>query len=142
MPKKYPWQRWPDKDKKKDKTNRGYHGQTRESSWKKSSMQTIKDNIKDEAKGSRTYRRLAKDAPTPEEESTLNTMADDEERHRKNLKQMDPPEDRTYLYSTIHRGKVKVTSEKQHRLLEGRGLPHTHVYRTESGKIVRKRVNT
>jgi hypothetical protein len=41
-----------------------------------------------------------------------------------------------YLYSTIHRGKVKVTSVKQHRLLEGRKLPHTHVY--ASGR--RKRV--
>jgi len=46
-----------------------------------------------------------------------------------------------YLYSTTKRGTVKVTSAKQHRLLEGRELPHTHVYRRSDGKIVRERVN-
>jgi len=44
-----------------------------------------------------------------------------------------------YLYSTIKRGKVKVTSLKQHRLLEGRKLPHTHVYR-KGKKLIRERV--
>lgn len=42
-----------------------------------------------------------------------------------------------YKYSTIRDGRVKVTSRKQHMLLEARKLPHTHVY--ESGR--RKRVN-
>ena len=44
-----------------------------------------------------------------------------------------------YLYSTIKRGKVKVTSRKQEMLLEARKLPHTHVYRKGS-KLIRKRV--
>ena len=45
-----------------------------------------------------------------------------------------------YMYSTIHRGKVKVTSKKQHRLLEGRKLPHTHVYTDGRGHRKLKRV--
>ena len=45
-----------------------------------------------------------------------------------------------YLYSTIRRGKVKVRSEEQHRLLHGRGLDHTHVYRC-GRKIVKRRVD-
>lgn len=138
MGKKYPWQRWPDKDKRQKRSD--FHGQTKESSWKKSSMSDIKRSVKDEAQGSRLYKRLSKEAPTPEEEETLEDMSEDEEHHRQELTKMDPPAERTYLYSTIHRGKVKVTSEKQHRLLEGRHLPHTHVYRDQNGKIVRKRV--
>lgn len=39
MPKKYPWQRWPDKDKKKKSS---FHGQTSEPSWKKSSLETLR----------------------------------------------------------------------------------------------------
>ena len=50
-------------------------------------------------------------------------------------------QDKQYLYSTIHRGTQKVTSPKQHRFLESRKLPHTHVYRTSEGEIIRKRVN-
>lgn len=42
-----------------------------------------------------------------------------------------------YAYSTIRDGKVKVTSRKQHMLIEARGISHTHVYRDGS----RKRVN-
>lgn len=41
----------------------------------------------------------------------------------------------SYQYSTIKRGKVKVTSDKQHKLLHFRKLPHTHVYKTSSGKL-------
>ena len=48
------------------------------------------------------------------------------------------PKGKRYLYSTVKRGKVKVTSQKQHRLLHGRKLPHTHVYQKD-GKIVRER---
>lgn len=44
-----------------------------------------------------------------------------------------------YLYSTIKRGTVKVTSAKQHQMLHARRLPHTHVYRSKSGKIYRER---
>jgi hypothetical protein len=45
-----------------------------------------------------------------------------------------------YLWSTIKRGKVKVKSKKQHRLLHGRHLSHTHVYRSgKSKKVYRKR---
>lgn len=40
MPKKYPWQRWP--DKKKRNPHSDYHGQNKEPSWKDSSMNTIK----------------------------------------------------------------------------------------------------
>lgn len=47
-----------------------------------------------------------------------------------------------YLYSTIKRGTVKVTSKKQHALLHVRHLPHTHVIKSRSGKIYRKRVYT
>lgn len=86
MGKKYPWQRWPDKDKTNKKGS--YHGQSKPSSWSKSSIQQIKENVKDEAKGSRTYKRLAKKAPTPEEETTLNDMAADEQRHGEELEEM------------------------------------------------------
>lgn len=41
-----------------------------------------------------------------------------------------------YAYSTIKEGTVKVTSDKQHRLLEGRKLPHTHVYADGSTRRV------
>lgn len=41
-----------------------------------------------------------------------------------------------YVYSTIKGGNVKVTSDKQHKLLEGRQLPHTHVYSDGSTKRV------
>jgi len=47
---------------------------------------------------------------------------------------------KVYLYSTIKRGKVKVTSKKQHQLLHARNLPHTHVYRV-GNKIVKRRWN-
>jgi hypothetical protein len=43
-----------------------------------------------------------------------------------------------YLYSTIKRGKVKVRSAKQHRLLHAKKLPHTHVYRY-GNKIIKRR---
>jgi hypothetical protein len=38
-----------------------------------------------------------------------------------------------YLYSTIKGGKVKVTSNKQHKLLHARNLPQTEVYRSKQG---------
>lgn len=41
-----------------------------------------------------------------------------------------------YVHSTVKGGSVKVTSDKQHRLLEGRKLPHTHVYADGSTKRV------
>ena len=41
-----------------------------------------------------------------------------------------------YDYSTIRDGKVKVTSKRQHMLLEARKLPHTHHYRDGSTKRV------
>ena len=47
---------------------------------------------------------------------------------------------RNYLYSTIRRGKVKVTSNKQHRLLHARNLPHTEVFRSKKGNIYHERV--
>lgn len=43
--------------------------------------------------------------------------------------------DKEYEYSTIKRGKVKVTSERQHILLHTRNLPHTHVYRKSNGAL-------
>lgn len=46
MVKKYPWQRWPDKKNKK-KSN--CHGQTRESSWKKSSIEDVKRKEREES---------------------------------------------------------------------------------------------
>lgn len=43
------------------------------------------------------------------------------------------------MYATIKRGTVKVTSKKQLRLIYGRKLPHTNVYR-QDGKIIKERV--
>jgi len=45
-----------------------------------------------------------------------------------------------YQYSTIKRGKVKVTSKKQHKFLHVHDLPHTHVYR-QGNKTVKERWN-
>ena len=39
--KKYPWQRWPDKDKNKKKKSQ-FHGQDKESSWKHSSLEQLR----------------------------------------------------------------------------------------------------
>ena len=46
-----------------------------------------------------------------------------------------------FLYATIKRGKVKVTSKKQLQLLNARGLPYTAVYRRSDGKIIKIRKN-
>jgi hypothetical protein len=43
MVKKYPWQKWPDKDKK-DKKKSNYHGQTNEPSWKESSLESLRQH--------------------------------------------------------------------------------------------------
>lgn len=48
MPKKYPWQRWPDK-KKGDKKD-AYSGQKGDPSWKESSIQDVKDESKGASK--------------------------------------------------------------------------------------------
>ena len=44
LPKKYPWQKWPDKTKNRKKSS--YHGQTKEPSWKNSSTQDLKRSKK------------------------------------------------------------------------------------------------
>jgi len=44
-----------------------------------------------------------------------------------------------FLYATIHRGRVRV-SPLQHRFLHWQHLPHTHWYRSNSGRIYGKRV--
>lgn len=46
-----------------------------------------------------------------------------------------------YSHSTIRRGKVKVTSLRQHRFLEATKLPHTHVYVCPNSTTQRKRVH-
>ena len=46
--------------------------------------------------------------------------------------------DKKYQYSTTHRGKQKVTSQKQHGFLHVKNLPHTHVYKKD-GKTIRER---
>lgn len=48
----------------------------------------------------------------------------------------------TFLYATIKRGKIKVTSKKQLQLLNARKLPYTAVYKRSDGKIIKKRKNT
>lgn len=52
MPKTYPWQRWVDKKKPKGKSN--FHGQTKESSWRESSI----NQVKNEAGNSRIGKRV------------------------------------------------------------------------------------
>jgi hypothetical protein len=39
MPKRYPWQRWPDRDKKKKSD---YHDQKKESTWKRTSIKDLR----------------------------------------------------------------------------------------------------
>lgn len=38
---------------------------------------------------------------------------------------------------TVKRGKVKITSERQHAFLHGRGLAHTHTFKTNGTRRVR-----
>lgn len=43
--------------------------------------------------------------------------------------------EKQYQYSTIKRGKVKVVSQLQHRYLEAKKLPHTHIYKNKDGSV-------
>lgn len=115
--------------------------QEHESSWTKSSISNLKKDIPDERDDERAYRNQARHVPTKSAEKTLTSIADDEHEHQSRLQKLlhNPESDKKYLYSTIHRGKVKVTSMQQHKLLEARKLPHTHVYEKD-GEIIRERV--
>ena len=118
-----------------------YTGQSKESSWTKSSIDNLRKDQSDERDDERAYRNQARHVPTKSAEKTLTSIADDEHEHQSRLGKLlhNPESDKKYLYSTIHRGKVKVTSMQQHKLLEARKLPHTHVYKKD-GKIIRERV--
>ncbi len=80
MVKVHPWQRWPDKKKRKKKSRD--IGQEKESSWKKSSIQDLKKDIPDERDDERAYRSQAKRAPTKKAKRTLTSIADDEKEHQ------------------------------------------------------------
>ena len=48
-----------------------------------------------------------------------------------------------FEYATIKKGKVKVTSDKQLKLLESKKLPFTAVYKSKkTGKLYKERKNT
>lgn len=85
MPKKYPWQRWPDKKKGEKKPHDT--GQDKDPSWKKSSISDLID-IKDEHAAAKHYHRKALVAKDEENRATYESMSYDESRHEENLKEM------------------------------------------------------
>lgn len=94
----------------KSKKSSHYHGQTHESPWKRSSMKEIKDKIKDEAKDSRTYKRLSKKAPTQQDKEILENISEDELRHEQELKKMDPPNKEYWIQDAIqHPGSYRAS---------------------------------
>lgn len=55
-------------------------------------MSHLKKEIKDEKEGAEHYRKLAECADTEKDEETFEGMANDEARHKKNLKRMESDE--------------------------------------------------
>ncbi len=88
MVKSYPNQRWPDHRTSSNKRKHQATGQTQDPSWKQSSIQDLKADTKDEQQASKHYHQLAKEAPTKQDQNTLNAMARDEARHKRNLVKM------------------------------------------------------
>lgn len=53
MPKKYPWQRWPDKKKKQSKSH--LHSQSSPSPWRKSSVDDVKSKSNSQTEANKYF---------------------------------------------------------------------------------------
>lgn len=71
-----------------EKKGSHYTGQTSEPSWKKSSIDDLKADIKDEYAASKHYHRKAVQSKDEEQKATYESMSFDEARHEEALKEM------------------------------------------------------